>query len=337
MKKYFKVMMIAIVALALTACSSGGNDGGEGSKTLTIYSPHPAETINSVVKEFEEKTGIKVEIVAAGTGELLKRVESEDGNAQGDVVWGGGAESLASYTEYFQPYQSKELEHVDAKYYDPEYKWIGESPLPMVMMYNTNLVSEENAPKSWKDMTDPQFKGQIAMADPAKSGSAYTIMATMVQAYGKDTGGWDFIKEFYANLDSKIVSNSSGVYKGVADGEYAVGLTLEKEAVKYVLNGAPVKLVYPDEGTSAVPDGVAIIRGAKNLDNAQTFVDFVLSKETQEFMSNKLSRRSIRDDVEAPEGLQPLADIKLLEYDFDWAAEQKDANLKAWKDIVVGQ
>ena len=336
MKKFFKVLMIAMVSLALTACSSKGNKE-EDSKTVTIYSPHPAETINLVVKEFEKKEGIKVQIVAAGTGELLKRVESEDGNAQADVLWGGGAESLASYTKYFQAYKSPELVNVDPKYYDSEYKWIGESPLPMVIMYNTNLIAEANAPKSWKDITNPQIKGQIAMADPAKSGSAYTIMATMVQAYGKDTGGWDFIKQFYANLNQKITTSSSGVYKGVADGEYAVGLTLEKEAVKYVLNGAPVKIVYPEEGTSAVPDGVAIVNGAKNLENAKKFVDFVLSKETQEFMSNKLSRRSIRNDVGAPEGLKPLADVKLTNYDFDWAAKNKDANLKAWKDIVVGQ
>lgn len=338
MKKMFKVLTVAFLALALTACSSTSKgEGGSKSETLVVYSPHPAETINLIVKEFQEKTGITVEPVAAGTGELLKRVEAEDGNPLGDVLWGGGAESLASYTKYFEAYQSPELAHIDKQYYDKEYRWTGESPLPMVMMYNTDLVSEENAPKLWKDILNEEFKGKIAMADPAKSGSAYTIMATMVQAYGKDTDGWGFLEQFYKNLDGKVLTSSSGVYKGVAEGEYSVGLTLEKEAIKYVNNGAPVKIVYPDEGTSAIPDGVAIIKGAKNMDNAKKFVDFVLSKETQEIMSDKLSRRSIRNDAKAPEGLEALSTIKLIDYDFNWAAEQKDANLKAWKDIVIGQ
>lgn len=345
MKKIILSALGACMLTSLVGCSSPAKeeqsmkeqDAATGSNTLTLYSPHPAETINLVVQEFEQKTGIKVEIVAAGTGELLKRVESEKDNPLGDVLWGGGAESLQAYSEYFTPYQSPELENVDPKYYDSEYRWIGESPLPMVIMYNTNLVPESQAITSWKDVLKPEFTGKIAMADPAKSGSAYTILATMLTAYKSENDGWDFIRDFYNNLDEKILSSSSAVYKGVADGEYSVGLTLEKEAIKYVNSGAPVKIVYPEEGTSAVPDGVAIIKNAKNMDNAQKFIDFVLSKETQSLMSQQLSRRSIRNDVDSPQGLGPISEIKLVDYDFQWASGEKESVLKMWKDILIGK
>lgn len=362
MKNLLKVLLTLILAFALVACSSEPTQPTEpetdetvetdetdetvdtdepvepsGTGTLTVYSPHPAETINLVIQEFEEKSGIKVELVAAGTGELLKRVESENDNPLGDVLWGGGAESLASFAQYFEAYESPELANIDSKYYDANHQWIGESPLPMVIMYNTNLVAEEDAPTSWQDVLNPNFKGKIAMADPAKSGSAYTILATMLTAYKDENEGWDFIRDFYANLDEKILSSSSGVYKGVGDGEYSIGLTLEKEAIKFVNSGAPVKIVYPEEGTSAVPDGVAIIKGAKNLDNAKTFVDFVLSQETQDLMAKQLSRRSIRSDVDSPEGLGPLDDIKLVDYDFEWASTDKETVLEQWKNIVIGR
>jgi iron(III) transport system substrate-binding protein len=337
MKKLLRVVLLSLVALSLAACSSDKGNGGEESKELTLYSPHPAETINLIVEEFQKDTGIKVNVIAAGTGELLQRVKSESGNALGDVLWGGGAESLASFTDYFESYKSKELDNIDPMYYDSEYKWIGESPLPMVIMYNTNLVKEEDVPKSWKDLLKPEFKGKIAMADPSKSGSAYTIMATMIEAYGGDPAGWDFIKDFYANLDGKVLGSSSGVYKGVADGEYALGLTLEKEAIKFELAGSPTKIVYPSEGTSAIPDGVALIKGAKNEANAKRFIDYVLSKETQTIMSEQLSRRSIRKDAKAPEGLGPLSDITQVDYDFEWAASNKDVNLETWKNIVIGK
>lgn len=348
MKNILRTLFILLLAFALVACTSAPNDeptkdpqeetpSTEASGTLTVYSPHPAETINLVIQEFEEQSGIKVELVAAGTGELLKRVESESSNPLGDVLWGGGAESLASFADFFEGYKSPELANIDPKYYDANQLWIGESPLPMVIMYNTNLVSEEDAPTSWKDVLNPVFKGKIAMADPAKSGSAYTILATMLTAYKDENDGWDFIREFYANLDEKVLSSSSGVYKGVADGEYSIGLTLEKEAIKYVNSGSPVKIVYPEEGTSAVPDGVAIIKGAKNLENAQKFVDFVLSQETQDLMAKQLSRRSIRNDVDSPEGLGPLGDIKLVDYDFEWASSDKEAVLEQWKNIVIGR
>lgn len=308
------------------------------SKVLTVYSPHPTDTINLGVKEFQEKTGIKVELVAAGTGELLKRIEAESANPLADVLWGGGAESLQAYSQYFQKYVSSEDGAVNSKYKDPKHFWVGESPLPMVIMYNKKLVPENEVPKGWADLLHSNLKGKIAYADPAKSGSSYTILATLLTVFGKDTPkGWNFIRRFVANLDGKVLGSSATVYKGVADGEYNVGLTLEKEAIKYVKAGAEVGIVYPSEGTSAVPDAIAIVKGAKNLENAKIFVDFILSKDSQSVMSGAQSRRTVRKDVGAPAGLPDMGKIKLVKYDFNWAASQKENLLKKWKDVVIGK
>lgn len=312
-------------------------DGDAPSGTLTVYTPHPSEAVNVGVQEFESRYNIKVQLVEAGTGELLARVQSESDNPLGDVLWGGGAESLQTFSEYFEVYEPTTLPDIDPAYVDPNHYWVGESPLPMVIMYNTNLVPEDSAPTSWGDMINEEFKGKIAMADPARSGSAYTILLTMIQAYGKDDGkGWDFIKEFHDNLDGKILDSSSKVYKGVNDGEYSVGLTLEKEAIKYVEAGGPVKIVYPEEGTSAVPDGVALIKGSKNEENAKLFIDFVTGTECQDVMSKEIKRRPVRTDVAPPEGLPDMADIKLIDYDFDWAANEKEEILATWKNITIG-
>jgi len=308
------------------------------SKTVTVYSPHPAEAINAGVKEFQEKIGIKVDVVAAGTGELLKRIEAESGNPLGDVIWGGGADSLSAYSNFFEKYTPKDVSALDPKYIDANGYWMGESPLPMIIMYNKKLVAEKDIPQGWADLTDPKWKGKIAYADPAKSGSSYTIMCTMLTAFGKDDGkGWDFMKKFVANLDGKILGSSSGVYKGIADGEYSVGLTLEKEAANYIKAGAGVGIVYPKEGTSAVPDGIAIIKGAKNMKNAKLFIDFMLGKECQTMMSTQLNRRPVRTDVAPPQGLQPLKDLKLVNYDFTWASGQKETIMAKWKDVVIGK
>lgn len=308
------------------------------SKTVTVYSPHPAEAINAGVKEFQEKSGIKVDIVAAGTGELLKRIEAESGNPLGDVLWGGGADSLSAYAKFFEKYSPKDIGSLDSKYVDANGYWMGESPLPMIIMYNKKLVAEKDIPQGWADLADPKWKGKIAYADPAKSGSSYTILCTMLTAFGKDDGkGWEFTKKFVANLDGKILGSSSGVYKGVADGEYSVGLTLEKEAANYIKAGAAVGIVYPKEGTSAVPDGIAIIKGAKNMKNAKLFVDFMLSKECQSMMATQLNRRPVRTDIAPPQGLQALKDLKLVNYDFAWASGQKEAIMAKWKDVVIGK
>lgn len=334
------IAMIVGLMLGCTAKPTGQepskNDKLSGS--VTVYSPHPADPLNAGVKEFQEKTGITVNVVAAGTGELLKRIEAEADNPLADVLWGGGAESLAAYSDYFEEFIPDEDSVILASHKDTNRKWVGESPLPMVIMYNKKLVSENEVPKSWGDLLDPKWKGKIAYADPAKSGSSFTILATMVTAYGKDNGkGWDFIREFVANLDGKVLGSSSGVYKGVADGEYSVGLTLEKSAQEYVKAGADVGFIYPEEGTSAVPDGVSLVKGSKNKENAKAFINFVLGKECQQMMSEEYNRRPVRTDLAPPEGLAPLSDIKLVDYDFNWASNSKAEILEQWKDIVVGK
>lgn len=344
LKKFLSLALCALLVLGIfsgckktdeTSDTSGNNNSGKGK--VVVYTPHPSEAINVGVQEFQDKYGIQVEVIAAGTGELLARIENESSNPLGDVLWGGGAESLATYKKYFAQYKPSTLPDINPAYVDPENYWVGESPLPMVIMYNTNLVPADQAPKGWKDMLNPAFKGKIAMADPSRSGSAYTILATMLQAFGKDDGkGWQFIKDFYANLDGKVLDSSSKVYKGVNDGEYAVGLTIEKEAIKYVEAGGPVKIVYPEEGTSAVPDGVALIKGCKNEANAKLFIDFVTGKECQTIMAQQIKRRPVRTDTEPPTGLPPMEEIKLIDYDFDWAANEKDSILAQWKKIVIG-
>lgn len=307
------------------------------SKHVTVYSPHPADPLNAGVKEFQEKTGITVDVVAAGTGELLKRIEAESSSPLCDVFWGGGADSLAAYGKYFDKFTPTDINSIDKTYVSTDGLWTGESPLPMVLMYNKKLVGENDVPKGWGDLIDAKFKGKIAYADPAKSGSSYTILCTMLTAFGKDDGkGWEFIKKFVSNLDGKILGSSGDVYKKVSDGEYSVGLTLEKEAIKYVQAGADVGIIYPSEGTSAVPDGIAIVKGCKNKENAETFMNFVLSKECQTMMANDYARRGVRLDTDPPKGVPVMKDIKLVDYDFAWASSQKTEIMEKWKEVVVG-
>jgi iron(III) transport system substrate-binding protein len=343
MKKLKNILnlLLAVSLMILVGCGKEEAKTSEApvkSNELTVYSSHPSELINSVVNSFTEETGIKVNVVGAGTGELLKRVQAESANPLGDVIWGGGAESLNSFKEYFAPYKTASHDRIDPLFRDTEDRWFGFALLPMVIIYNTDLVTGDDIPTSWADVTDPKWKGKIAMASPVKSGSSYTITATLLTAFGKDTeAGFDFVKKFVANLDGKILGSSSGVPKGVVDKEYAVGLTLEKSAVKYKNAGGHIGIVYPSEGTSAVPDAAALIKGAVNEENGKLFLDYIVSKDVQTTLANEFKIRGVRDDVAAPEGLLPISDIKLVDYDFAWASESKGAIVKRWKNIVSGK
>lgn len=326
MKKFVALLLTMLLVLTASAAMAEG--------ALVVYSPHDADPLQAGVALFQEAyPEIKVEYIAAGTGELLQRVAAESENPLADVLWGGGADSLAAFKPYFQPYVSVNDDVIADAFKDAEDLWIGESPLPMVLFYNKTLVPEEEAPKTWEDLLNPKWKGQIAYASPAKSGSAYTQLCTMILAQGgPEGGGWDFVEKFYQNLDGKVQDSSGNCHKLVASGEYAIGVTIEKSAVLYADN-PDVAFVYPLQN-SAVPDGVAIIKNCPNPDNAKLFVDFVTGLECQTDQNANWKRRPVRSDLE-PVGLVALSEIDLTDYDFDWAANEKETIIEKWQEIIV--
>jgi len=307
------------------------------SGTVVVYSPHDADPLNAGVTMFMEAyPGIKVEVVAAGTGELTNRIAAESANPIADVLWGGGADSLAAFKEYFEPFVSVNDDVIDPAHKDPEGYWIGESPLPMVIFYNKELIDAAGLeiPQTWEELTKPEWKGKIAFTLPSKSGSAYTQLVTMILGHGGKEDGWAFIDKLYKNLDGKILDSSGKAHKMVADGEFYVGLTLEKAAVQYK-DLDKVGYIYPQDGTSAVPDGVALVKGAPNEANAKLFIDYVTSKECQLAQHKDWGRRPVRNDIELEGGLAKLSDIPLVDYDFDWAANDKEMIIEKFNDIMV--
>lgn len=339
MKKALSVLVAAVMAVSLGACSNKAETGGEGSKdagSLVIYSPHPLEFIDPIVNEYQNQTGVKVEVVAAGSGELLKRVEAEGDNPMGDILWGGSLSTLEPKKELFEKYQSVNEEYVYDEYKNVDGHITRFTVIPSVIMVNKNLIGDIKI-EGYEDLLNPALKGKIANADPTKSSSSFEQIVNQLYAMGNGDPekGWDYVAKLTANLDGKLLSGSSAVYKGVGDGEYTVGLTFEEAAVKYVKDGAPVEIVYPKEGTIAKPDGVVIIKNAKNMENAKKFIDFVTSKDAQNLVVSELNRRSVRKDVGPAEGLQTMEEINLIEDDENWVNENKQAIMDKYKDIFT--
>ena len=302
--------------------------------SLVVYSPHDADPLAAGVAMFEAAyPNIKVEVIAAGTGELCQRVVAESANPQGDVLWGGGADTLAAYVEYFDPYVCANDDVIGEAYKDADDMWIGESPLPMVFIYNKTMLDEADVPTTWEGLCDPALKGKIAYCSPAKSGSAYTQLCTMLFSQPSIEEGWDLVGRFIENLDGKIQDSSGNCHKLVASGEYALGVTIEKSAVKYSDN-PDIGFVYPEKN-SAVPDGVALIKNCPNPENAKLFIDFVTSLECQKAQNADWARRPVRSDL-TPVGLCELSSLDLGDYDFAYAANNKESIVEKWNDLTVG-
>ena len=235
------------------------------------------------------------------------------------------------FMEYVSPEDANMMEAFRNKtgYFSPAFAD------PTVMIVNKNLAGDMKI-DSFEDLLNPALKGKIAFGDPAASNSALQSLIAML--YAKGTNGdpmsdtaWTYVDQFIANLDGKILNSSGGVHKGVADGEYTVGLTWEDPAATYVKNGAPVRVVFPKEGAIFPGESVQIIKDCKHPENAKKFVDYMLSQKIQEAAGKELTVRPLRKDVPLASYMTPMKDIALFpNYDEGWVAQHKNEIVAMW-------
>uniref|UniRef100_UPI000A8496BD substrate-binding domain-containing protein n=1 Tax=Clostridium sp. NkU-1 TaxID=1095009 RepID=UPI000A8496BD len=192
--------------------------------------PHPLEFINPIVSEFEEQTGIKVEVCTGGTGELLKMAEDRK-EPECDIFWGGSLSTTMAQSELFEPYISKNESMIQEDYRNKEGNMTRFTDVPSILMVNTNLAGDLSI-EGYGDLLKPELSGKIAMCDPVTSSSAFEHLINMLYAMGEGEPeeGWDYVEAFCKNLDGKLLQSSSEVYQGVAEGRYTVGLTFEEGA-----------------------------------------------------------------------------------------------------------
>ena len=325
MRKTLLLLLAAV--LLLSGCAMGGEDyaalAPDEGERLIIYTSHKEYVYAPIIREFERRTGIWTELRAGGTNELLEEIAA--GGTDCDLMFGGGVDSLSAYADCFTKYLSPAMAQVDEKF-SGDGTWTPFSSLPLVLIYNTQLV-RINPPTGWKSLLDREWRGRIAFADPTISGSSYTALCTMTQALGGDE---QIICRFAENLAGRQAEGSGLVIGQVAEGSCYIGVTLEETALRAVSEGYDIALVYPEEGTSALPDGAAIVKGCMHEQNARLFIDLLLSEDVQERLPDKFSRRSVLS------GAQNEREIELLDYDLDWASSAQTELLKSWQECFEG-
>ena len=328
--------IIITTLFTLSLCFGCSSEKSASSNSLVIYCPHPLDFINPLVDDFKAKNpGINVDVIAAGTGELLKRVESEKDNPLGDILWGGSLNTIRLKMDLFENYTSTNEVNIAEFYKNVEGPITRFTTIPSVLMVNTNL-SKNIKIEGYEDLLNPALKGKIACADPSASSSSFEHLVNMLYAMGNGNPekGWDYIRKFCENLDGKLLSGSSAVYKGVADGEYTVGLTFEQGGAMMVAQGSPIKLIYMKEGVIIKPNVVSIIKNAKNMENAKKFLDYVASYDAQK-MVNELNRRAIRNDLPTSEILLSIDKINVIEDNEDIVEANKQKWLDKFRDIFT--
>lgn len=359
MKRIIAVFMLIVMIFSLSGCQSKETTtekiqdanqkqedlawfseyyDAEAMKGITLNMYGVTDKIRPVLDQFQEDTGIKVENLTMKNGEILQRLknEKESGVNIADIWFTGGADTFinAVQNDLLVPYKSPQGEALDDVMKDKDGYWHGTSLTLVNWVVNKQLIEEKGLkmPETWEDLLQEGLKGEVSMSNPASSGTAYNVVSAILQTKGEEEG-WKYLDKLIDQVPF-FTARGSDPARLVVNGEAIVGINASNGDRELEENNAHIKLVYPKDGTGWWPQPVAIIKGTKNLDAAKVFIDWILSKRGMETIAKVRNAAVARTDVEIPEGIVDIKNIKLFMTDFKANAEKRDGILAEWRKHV---
>jgi iron(III) transport system substrate-binding protein len=288
---------------------------------------------------FKEATGIDLEFQRLSSNDALARLRAEAANPIFDAWFGGtGDPHLIAFreglTEFYEPTVWGEIIQ-DLK------DQVGGTYIPLYagalgFVVNEGVLDGKPMPQGWRDLTDPMYKGLIAMPDPNSSGTAYTIIATLVQIFGEDEA-FEILAGIHQNI-AQYTSSGSAPGQLAGRGEVAIAIQFMHDGVKFAAQGFPLTVYAPEEGTGYEIGGLSLVANAPNRDAAIAFIEWALTPEAQMLAASQGDSYQIQSNANTPVSeLSPdLAGIDLIDYDFDTygSPEVKERLVGRWTNEI---
>ncbi len=255
-------------------------------ESVSVYTTLEEPLAKALFDLYKEKTGVSVNFIRLSGGEVIARLEAEKGNPQASLWVGGvGLDHITAKGKGLtEPYKSRLATNTPAQYRDPENYWIGLYVGPLTFVTNTARAKELGLPipNSWADLLKPVYKGQIRVASPLTSGTAYNLITTMRYINGGDEDKtFDYLRKLDANID-QYTKSGSAPSKSVAIGEIPIAIGYAHDQVKLKVEAkAPVVISAPAEGTGYELASMSLIKGGKDAVQAKKLYDWVLGKDAQ--------------------------------------------------------
>jgi iron(III) transport system substrate-binding protein len=327
-------VLVGILILS-SSCSPAGRE------PVAIYVSTDRPFSEPVLLTFEKKSGISVRAVydteETNSIGLANRLLAEKVYPRADVYWSNEPlrTLILQKNGVLARYRSPGADAIPAGFKDPDAYWTGFSARCRVIIYNSGLVQEEEAPKSIFDLTDPKWKSQVVISDP-RYGTMSFHAAALFGALG-DERAIQFFQDLKRN-EVTVAATSSEVRRLVETGEFAIGLTDTDDANLALISGSPVVVVYPDEqgfGTPFIPNVVSLIAGGPNPEQGKKLIDFLLSPEAEEMLAESAAvQMPLHPSVPLPANVRNLKTLNLLQVDYGAAADRLDHVMKVLQPIL---
>ena len=366
MKKKICIALIgALTAAAFAGCSGGGSsqsgettaetagsqeagtetsEGGSAQKTdsgeITVYTALEDEQVSDYLAKFNETyPDITVNIVRESTGIITAKLIAEKDNPQADLVWGTAASSMMVLDDMgaLEPYEPEGCDRILPQFKsDKEVPtWVGIDAWETAFVVNTEelkkLGMEPEEIKSYEDLLDPRLKGQIVMSNPNSSGTGFLTVSAILQLKGKDSeAGWDYLDQLHENI-AQYVHSGSKPAKMAASGECAVGISFGYAGISQRDKGAPVEVIFPEEGSGWDLEANALMKKEEINPAAYTFLDWAISDEAMDLYRVNYPIVTV-ENTGTYEGYDSNPLNQLIDNDFSWAAENRENILNEWME-----
>jgi iron(III) transport system substrate-binding protein len=316
----------ALVALCTTAANS---------QELNVYTALEADQVKAYQAAFEKANpSIKIRWVRDSTGIVTAKLLAEKANPQADVVFGLAATSLMLLDKegMLQAYAPAGLDKIKPTMRDPANppKWVGMDIWASAICFNTVEAEKKKipAPKSWADLLKPEYKGQVAMPNPASSGTGYLMVSGWLQMMGEENG-WKFMDGLHQNIAAYSHSGSKPCRQAAA-GEYAVGFSFEYRANKTKKDGAPIEAILPSEGLGWDMEAAAIMATTKQAEAAKKLLDWSVTPEANRLYAQNFAIVALPGIQEKLTHISGDVEKLLAKNDFVWAAANRERILGEW-------
>lgn len=334
---FWKPLSAGVVGLVCVFCSVGA---AHAQKTqLTVYTALETDQLKAYQEAFNKiEPNIEVKWVRDSTGVITAKLLAEKANPQADAIWGVAATSLALFKKegMLQPYAPLNLDGIMPQYRDKASPpaWWGMDVFGAVVCFNTVEAKKKNLPipTSWKDLTNPIYKGQVVMPNPASSGTGYLDVVSWLQLWGDNAGkggGWKFMDALHENIGQYTHSGSKPCTMASA-GEYVAGISFEYRAHVNKSKGAPIELVFPKEGLGWDLEGFAIYKDTKKFDAAKKLADFASSKDAMILYGKNFALTAMPGVAPKLANIPDDYESRLIKLDFDKAAASRAETLAEW-------
>ena len=342
----FHVSRLLIVILCLSALLfSCARKGGPPGRKLLIYTPHGQDLLRDFIAGYKvEHKDVEVQFLDMGSREILERVRAERNRPQADLWWGAAHTTFQTAAEenLLASYRPTWADKVPSNSRDSQDRWYATYQTPEVIVYNSDAVKPEEAPKDWDDVLDPKWRDKVLIRNPNPSDSMRAIFGAMIWRFYKDTGspekGYDWLRRLDAN-----------VHEYTADGTLLMQKMVRREGLLSLWNlpdvriykeqkGFPIGYVFPASGTPVITDGIALVRGAPNEEEAKRFYEFVTTQENLVAAAKKYYRIPLRTDIDRSQ-LPAWMNEPVNEMPIDWELLRKQSGdwLRYWDTEIRGR